>query len=143
MARFELQDDHTYEVIKAKNEAVKRALEMIGIKVSNYAKELCPVDTGNLRNSISHQVDENTVAIGAGADYAPYVELGTGKKFTPPPDWIEHSGKKGRGLDSWVYQDKQGNWHRAYPMKARPFLRPAVENHIAEFEEILKKELQG
>lgn len=142
-----VENDRTAEAISAKNEAVQRALEIIGIKVENYAKNLCPVDTGNLRNSITHQVegegDTATVTIGAGADYAPYVELGTGKHFTPPPDWIEHSGKKGRGLDSWVYQDKQGNWHRAYPMKARPFLRPAVENHIAEFETILKTELQS
>lgn len=147
MAGFRLTEDHTAEVIAAKNAAVERALEMIGIKVENYAKELCPVDTGNLRNSITHQVDGEgataTVTIGAGAEYAPYVELGTGKNFTPPPEWIEHQGKKGRGLDSWVYQDKEGNWHRAYPMKARPFLRPAVENHKDEFETILKNELQG
>ena len=147
MAGFRVEKDNTAEAIRAKDEAVRRALEMIGIKVERYAAQLCPVDTGNLRNSITHQVDGEgataTVTVGAGADYAPYVELGTGKNFTPPPDWIEHTGKKGRGLDSWVYQDAQGEWHRAYPMNARPFIRPAVENHKDEFETILKNELQG
>lgn len=143
MAGFKISEDHTAEVIAAKDAAVARALEMIGGQVEKYAKALCPVDTGALRNSITHQVDDSTVAIGSQMEYAPYVELGTGKHFTPPPEWIEANGKKGRGLDSWVYQDEQGNWHRAYPMKARPYLRPAVENHINEFEDILKNELHN
>lgn len=147
MAGVKITEDKTAQAIALKNAAILRALETIGIKCETYAKELCPVDTGNLRNSITHQVsgegNSATVAVGAGAMYAPYVELGTGKYFTPPPDWVSHSGKKGRGLDSWVYQDKQGNWHRAYPMIPRPFIRPAVENHINEFEGIVKNELDG
>ena len=44
-----------------------------------YAKRACPVDTGRLRNSITHIVDEGTrhVIIGTNVEYAPYVELGT------------------------------------------------------------------
>ena len=58
---------------------------MIGGKVGSYAKKLCPVDTGRLRNSITHQqYDENTEVIGSNVEYAPYVELGTHKQAPKP-----------------------------------------------------------
>lgn len=67
------------QFIDAKDAAIKRALEIIGIKGEKYAKALCPVDTGNLRNSISHDYDDDTVYIGTNVEYAPYQELGTSK----------------------------------------------------------------
>lgn len=44
-----------------------------------YAKKKCPVDTGRLRNSITHVVraSEKAVYIGTNVEYGPYVELGT------------------------------------------------------------------
>lgn len=68
------------EVLSAMQKAKNQALEIIGGKAETYAKRLCPVDTGNLRNSITHQqFDENTEVIGTNVDYAAYVELGTHK----------------------------------------------------------------
>lgn len=65
--------------------AVDRALEIIGGKAESYAKMLCPVDTGNLRNSITHeQENETTEVIGTSVEYAPYVELGTVKMAARP-----------------------------------------------------------
>lgn len=63
--------------------AVLRALEKCGLVAEGYAKKLCPVDTGNLRNSITHRVEpeESVVYIGTNSEYAPYVELGTGKYY--------------------------------------------------------------
>ena len=52
---------HRIEVIQAKDEAVAKALETIGLVAERYAKELCPTDTSRLKNSISHQVDDETV----------------------------------------------------------------------------------
>ena len=43
---------------KAKDEAVARALEAIGLTAERHAKERCPVDTGRLRNSISHATEQ-------------------------------------------------------------------------------------
>ena len=78
-------NDHTKEVIDAKNQAVQKALEMIGLQCEGYAKLLCPVDTGNLRNSITHtQADETTEAIGSAVEYAAYVELGTQRTKAQP-----------------------------------------------------------
>ena len=55
--------------------AVLRALEKCGLTAEGYAKLLCPVDTVNLRNSITHQVDEggDVVYIGSASEYAAYV----------------------------------------------------------------------
>ena len=103
----ELIDDQTGEVIDAVTAALLRAFTKIGGKAEGYAKALCPVDTGNLRNSITFQTDPEEegvyVTIGTNVEYAPYIELGTGKEYEPPPEWMEaHGGKKGRGLDSWM-----------------------------------------
>lgn len=59
---------------QATDEAIYAALEAVGMQAENYAKGLCPVDTGNLRNSITHEVEnETTVAIGTNVEYAAYV----------------------------------------------------------------------
>ena len=61
------------EVLKGSQEAIERAAEIIGGMAESYAKELCPVDTGNLRNSITHTTENNdhTVVIGTAVKYAP------------------------------------------------------------------------
>lgn len=65
--------------LRASEEQLARAAEIIGGMAESYAKQICPVDTGNLRNSITHATEDNghTVVIGSNVEYAPYVELGT------------------------------------------------------------------
>ena len=64
--------------------AVIRSLMECGVTAENYAKIAAPVDTGYLRNSGGHRMKtENTVAIGFGADYAKYQELGTSRGIKP------------------------------------------------------------
>ena len=69
--------DNSAIFVNAKNEAIASALEAIGLTAERYAKADCPVDTGRLRNSISHAVDEKEPAayIGTNVEYAKYVEL--------------------------------------------------------------------
>lgn len=57
---------------RATNEQIERALEAIGMQAEGYAKMLCPVDTGRLRNSITHSVeaDGGKVYIGTNIEYA-------------------------------------------------------------------------
>lgn len=67
-------ENHTDEAIAAMREALTVALEMMGQKAEGYAKQICPVDTGNLRNSITHrQEGDDTEVIGSAVEYAPYV----------------------------------------------------------------------
>ena len=45
-------------------------------KLMLNGRHLYSVDTGRLRNSISHTVDDEAAYIGTNVEYAPYVELG-------------------------------------------------------------------
>ena len=68
--------DNTAEVLAALEKAKKRGLEAIGLTAEGHAKKETPVDTGRLRNSISHSTDDEAAYIGTNVEYAPYVELG-------------------------------------------------------------------
>lgn len=75
----EVREDNREAIANAIDLALVAALEEVGLVAEGYAKRACPVDTGRLRNSITHIVDEGTrhVIIGTNVEYAPYVELGT------------------------------------------------------------------
>lgn len=125
--------DNSKAVLAAMQQAVERGLEKCGLVAEGYAKKLAPVDTGNLRNSISHKVDpeEPAVYIGTNSSYAAYQEFGTG---------IYTEG----GRDTpWVYQDEKGNWHWTRGNKAQPFLKPAVADHARQYRQIIEQELKN
>lgn len=114
--------------------ATLRALEKCGLKAEGYAKRLCPVDTGNLRNSITHTVaeemDSHVAYVGTNSKYAVYVELGTGKYYT------------GGRPTPWVYQDAKGNWHLTNGQRAQPYIKPAVADHVETYKKIIEDELK-
>ena len=129
-------NDYSDEVLEAFDEACLRALERCGLQAEGYAKDLCPVDTGNLRNSISHRVVDSEPAayIGTDALYAAYVEFGTG-----------HYSSTGGGTPKthWAYIGFDGKWHIGKPMKPQPYLKPAVANHKQTYRNIFKDELSS
>lgn len=97
--------DNTDKILGYEQGAIRRALEIIGLLAESYAIKKCPVgDTGRLRGSITHGVDEaeQCAYIGTNVEYAPYVEMGTSK------------------------------------MKAKPYLKPAVNDHVNEYKEIFE-----
>lgn len=124
---------HVPEVKAAFEAACLRAMERCGLQGEGYAKDLCPVDTGNLRNSITHKVDpdEPSVYIGTNNEYAAYVELGTGIYY------------EGGRQDPWVYQDEEGRWHRTNGQEAQPYLKPAVADHTQTYRNIIKDALEN
>ena len=121
-------------LVKQVDNRLLRAAEIIGGMAEGYAKELCPVDTGNLRNSITHKVVNDgqsvSIMIGTNVEYGPYVELGTG---------VEAEDGKGRQTP-WSYKDRKGKWHRTSGRKPKPFLRPAIENHIDQYRHVIEEE---
>lgn len=73
-------EDHSDECLEFLDVIVYTALEKCGLVAEGYAKRLCPVDTGRLRNSITHTTvseGETVTYVGTNVEYAPYVELGT------------------------------------------------------------------
>lgn len=113
--------------------ACLRALEKCGLTAEGYAKLLCPVDTGNLRNSITHQVVDvkDAVYIGSNSEYAVYVECGTGKYYP------------GGRPTPWVYQDSRGEYHLTHGQRAQPYLKPSVADHVSTYRSIIQNELKG
>lgn len=124
--------DNTERVKAAIEQGIINGLTGIGMTMERYAKEKCPVDTGDLRRSITFAVDteERRVTCGTNKEYAPYVELGTGVYYA------------GGRQDAWYYQDAKGNWHRTNGQKAQPYLKPAGEEHGDEFKQIFINALQ-
>lgn len=87
------------------NNAILMALEEIGLLCEGYAKKLCPVDTGRLRNSITHAIsnNESAVYVGSNTSYAAYVELGSARQKAQPylrPAATEHKSQYERILRS-------------------------------------------
>lgn len=123
--------DNSDEVKAELRKATARALEKAGLKAEGYAKKLCPVGTGRLRNSIEHKVTDDSVYIGSNVEYAPYVELGTG---------IHYPGGR---RTPWMYEDAKGIWHKTSGSKAQPYLKPSVADHAAEYRGIIENELKN
>ena len=93
--------DNSKQFSEAMMKNISNALWAIGATAEGYAKDNCPVDTGRLRNSITHATidqhnsgtspaksedyaahgspDEFTVVIGTNVEYAPYIEAGSSK----------------------------------------------------------------
>lgn len=78
----EIREDNTEQIVNAINQAIATALEEIGLAAERFAKRACPVDTGRLRNSITHtlNMDEEAVYIRTNVEYAKYVENGTSRR---------------------------------------------------------------
>lgn len=123
MADFTLETDNTDEILRLKNAAVLKAMQVISVKAeANAKKEITrkvydvkqtPEQekrykrTGRLRNSITGAYDGNSAQVGTNVEYGPYVELGTSK------------------------------------MKERPFIKPAIAEHIDEYKEIFERILEN
>lgn len=125
--------DNSEQIKRELHETALRALEECGLVAEGYAKKETPVDTGNLRNSISHKVDEaeQSVYIGTNNEYAAYVELGTGVYA------------QGGRPTPWVYQDDKGNWHHTHGQRAQPYLKPAVADHKRTYQKIIEDEFRN
>lgn len=108
------------------------------LAVQAKAMEKCPVNTGELRRSITTEVETNGTTVngkvGTNVDYAPYVHEGTG---------IYSRTGSGRKDVPWVYCDAEGNFHKTSGIKPTPFLEDAaneIKPDLASFfSEVLGK----
>lgn len=72
------------DVIRSVNGAKKGALTTAAIIVNMSAVYRAPVDTGNLRDSITYEVSEDDAKVGTNVDYAIHQEFGTRKMAAQP-----------------------------------------------------------
>lgn len=120
--------ENTIDKIKVcESVAIDRGCQVI----ENKAKELCPVDDGVLRASITHKVQESAVGtitgtVGTGVEYAPYVHQGTGL-FA-----VSGDGRK----EPWVYKDAKGQFHKTIGQKPQPFL---LDASIGEMDAVIRQ----
>lgn len=118
---------------KLENLDINPAIERACILVENEAKKNCPVDTGELRRSITHEMGHNEGQVGTNLHYAPYVEYGTG---------LFSSQGNGRKDVPWWYQDSKGKWHQTSGQKPQPFLIPAFLNNRNKIMEYIKNHIE-
>ena len=115
------------------SEAIKKALTKSALLVEADAKTNCPVDTGLLRSSITHNVYDDYAEVGTNFSYAPYVEHGTG---------LFADAGNGRKTP-WRYQDADGQWHTTIGQHPQPFLGPALDANKQKIEQIFQDEIQS
>lgn len=122
---FEIKVDNTDAILRATDEAIYNALDTIGNKAADYAAGLAPVQTGNLKGSMTSEVsqEEKAVYVGTAVEYAPFVEFG-------------HHQEVGR------YVPAIGKRLVREFVPAKPFIKPAIENHLDEYKHILESELK-
>ena len=65
--------DNSQRILSALEKGIKNGLEAIGLTAEGHAKKITPVDTGRLRNSISHATDKEAAYIGTNVEYAAFV----------------------------------------------------------------------
>ena len=109
--------------------AVERALVECGIVAEGHAKMKCPVDTGRLRGSIVYATSTSRSEGQSPAEPGDYTPKGT------PPKGEVHIGTN---VEYGPFVEL-GTSKR----KAKPFLRPAIENHKSEYKRLIESELRG
>lgn len=113
------------------NEIGRGAMEIVG-----RAKQSAAKDTGALRQSINSEASGKGVAVYANANYAPYIEFGTGSQ-------VSLSDMKELGIpDAYAAQFK-GKGIRDVNLPARPFFfssaRVGFNNMLKRVDKKLKK----
>lgn len=112
---------------------IKDTLQNCCFIVERDAKKNCPVQTGELRASITSQIIENGDEIqgevGTPLMYGNYVEYGTG---------LFSSNGHGRTQVPWWYKNEKDEWVSTCGQMPQPFLIPALNNNRQEIIEQLK-----
>lgn len=153
--------DNTVKVLQALEEQMKDALELVGATAASYASNNVDaagrVDTSALKQSITHEVDGDTVYVGTNNEYAPYHELGTGKYAETggrPGWWVYVPGGGGGGGNTGkryteqearqivaILRSKGVEAHMTEGIRPIHFIRNAMQDHIDKFRSFLEREL--
>lgn len=164
--KIEIAEDNRDLVKEEMQAACLRALEKCGLVGEGYAKQLCPVDTGLLRNSITHALGGQPASIssykadkpdksgkiqrGAYSGSAPSdssgemsVYIGTNVEYSAYQELGTGKHYDGGRKTKWTYKDAKGQQHITGGNTAQPFLKPAIADHASTYRSIIEGELKG
>ena len=132
MAEIEGLDRLMAKLEKISKSSMDEALKKACLVVETEAKLRCPVLDGQLRQSITNEVDGETGVVGSNLEYAPYVHQGTG---------IYAKNGDGR-KERWSYVDANGKGHSTIGQKPQPFLEQALDSKREDIVEMFKKKIE-
>jgi HK97 gp10 family phage protein len=116
--------------------ALRQGITQGCLVVEGAAKSLCPVDEGELRDSIQNKIEEDQGEfigkIGTNKPYGIYVEMGTG---------LYASNGNGR-KSPWFYKDRKGKGHWTWGSRPQPFLYPALVQNQDKVKAVMIKHLK-
>lgn len=124
-------------VTKVIMQAAERALEAASIHMVGEVKDRAPVESGELRRSISRTIDNSggklVAKVGSNLQYAVYQEFGTG-------EFAENgAGRKG----GWVYEGPDGKVYFTRGSKPKKFLRDAFRANKKNIKSIINAEMRN
>ena len=121
---------------------VEQAVNKATLLVEGQAKALCPVDTGNLRESIHPKIEKGVHEVKGSVytqcEYAAFVEFGTGTKGQGTYPYTIDGLQLQYRQDGWAFVDpKTGDTIWTHGQKAQPFMYPALKMNKDKIESIL------
>lgn len=148
-------EDHTAEVMERITERINLALDLAGEVIEGYAKEECPVDTGLLRNSITHVVGGQAASVTYHASYGSNrsssgKRYGAGSKNAGSVGFGAFQGTVGNKSEHAVYVGSNVEYAPVVEFRdmhhttgQAHFLRDGGVNHIDEIRDVMQKTLKS
>lgn len=128
-------EDNSEKILAEFREAVLRGLTRCGDAAEGYAKDLSPIDTGLLRNSITFALSGEPPKI---SSYKADKGVKTGSYSGTAPDDGQISVYLGTNVE-YAENVELGT----SKMDAQPFLKPAVADHAQTYKNIMMGELKN
>lgn len=116
---------------RSADESVNRGLREGARRIQASAKDLCPENTGALRNSIKVTKIDGGYDIGTNVDYAVYQEYGTGLRGDSSVRHVTEKEHKKKGKGTGEFYQYQG-------IPPKPFLYPALKMHEKDIPGIVR-----
>ena len=120
---------------KFDKQTLSNELGRTGLDIASKAKKAAPVDKGTLKQSIKSERKGKTVEVIAGANYAPYIEFGTGG-MVKLDDMLE------LGIPASYAEQFKGKGIKEVNLPARPYFFSSAREGLNDLFIRLKKELR-
>ena len=127
--------DNTDDILREVNRKKEAFVFAGGLIANGEMKRRTPVDTGQLRGSITTETGSEGGKVysdtGPTANYAEYIEFGTGKFVT------------GGRQTPWTYYDEQrGTFVTTHGQPAQPFAEPGWQAALPKIERLALKDFE-